>query len=278
MSVRIEITRVNGVVVFTPTTIAADEMVFWYNNDSFTPEHAPFGLTVKYQGTSQVLQPYSNATVAPIPPPLPLVINYTCSVIGHETEKGTITVYNNLIASPPPAQVSPGTPGTPVATGGNPPYTFSIADLAPAGSPLTLTEVAATPTADATINAVLTNPATPRQQVSFTLNATDSMGNRLDQLAVAIIYDDFTLVPSPITQAATPPSTTVPVATGGLAPYTSSVSNVSGATVTLADTSGGGVSAVLTNVPATPATVTFTLTTADSLGVALTQAFTINLT
>jgi hypothetical protein len=189
MSIRIEITRVNGNVVFTPTTITADELVFWYNNDSFTPEHAPFGLTVKYKGTSESLQPYSDVTTAPIPPPLPLQISYTCSVIGHESESGTITVYNNLIASTIPAQNSAGAPGTPVATGGKPPYTFSIADLSPAGTPLTLTAVDATPTADATINAVLSDPPASPLAVTFTLNATDSMGNRLDQLAVAITFD-----------------------------------------------------------------------------------------
>ena len=170
MSIRINI-RKNGVVAFDPdpAEIAFSDVVFWFNDDS--EPHTPMGIDVQPQATSSSVQPVPTGSAAPLPTPLPQSLKYECALHG---ETGTIAIYNDFVVIVSPLSVTKPATTVQVATGGKPPYVIS-----PSGEPsIALVATAQSPTADAGINAVLTDPPAT---VTFRLSATDALGNNVDQ-------------------------------------------------------------------------------------------------
>lgn len=112
MSVRVNISRVNGKIVFDDPNPSQSDLVFWRNGDSVTHWPVPgcSGLQVAPGATSA---PYQA-----VPPTFPssgsLAIVYGCAIPGHESESGTLTVLADV---PAPAPVMPGgTPSTRTVT------------------------------------------------------------------------------------------------------------------------------------------------------------------
>jgi hypothetical protein len=168
VAIRINIRR-EGDVVIEPAEVTFSDVVFWFNGD--TEPHAPMGIDVQPQATSSSVQPVPTGSAAPLPVPLPQSFSYQCALHG---ESGTIAIYNDFVPIVSPLSVTKPATTVQVATGGKPPYV-----IAPSGEPsVTLVEAPQSTTADAGINAVLTNPPAT---VTFRLSATDALGNSVDQ-------------------------------------------------------------------------------------------------
>ena len=171
---RIDIIRVNGLVIFTQVTVTQSQVVFWQNNDPDAP-HWPI------QGPRFQIGPGGNSDNATVyPAPLPTTICYGCAIPGHENERGSIIVYADFLPSQVKNSILPaGTKGTAytaqnLATGGMPPYTFSVTSGSlPPGMSITVP----------TNNTGITIGGTPTQSgmFSFTVNATDHLQNTVEQ-------------------------------------------------------------------------------------------------
>lgn len=113
-TIPIRITRSGGSVTFDTVNVTQADSVSWKNEDS--TDHWPVpncsGLLVQPGKTSNPVQLATSdfprsATAAGTsgvagPPPLPMAITYGCAIPGHESESGTINVYDNLAALPSP--------------------------------------------------------------------------------------------------------------------------------------------------------------------------------
>jgi hypothetical protein len=111
-TVPINISRAGGSVAFDTVNVAQADTVAWTNHDSV--DHWPVpncsGLLVQPGKTSNPVQLATSdfprsATAAGTsllagPPALPMAITYGCAIPGHESESGTINVYDNLAALP----------------------------------------------------------------------------------------------------------------------------------------------------------------------------------
>jgi hypothetical protein len=171
---RIDINRVNGSVVFTQITVTRSQVVFWRNND---PDAAHWPI----QGPRFQIGPSGKSDDLTVyPAPLPTTIYYGCAVAGHESERGSIIVYDDFLPSQIKNNILPGGikgspyPTTNLATGGKSDYTFSITNgCLPPGMTITAT----TNDSGITISGIPTQSG----RFSFTLNANDSLRNNVQQ-------------------------------------------------------------------------------------------------
>jgi len=190
-AVAINIRRSGASVVFDSVDVAQGDTVYWSNQDS--TDHWPVpncsGLLVTPGKSSNGVQlatanfprsPYVDPTVNGAiagPSPLPMALTYGCAIPGHESESGTINIYDNLSALPAPPNVAQqGIPIT-ILTGGKSPYTI-VQD--PAHPELTIMEQP--PAGSSGGVAVVLNQA-PKTTGTITLqvNVTDGLGKKFNQ-------------------------------------------------------------------------------------------------
>jgi len=185
MSVRI-IIRQNG--VFDETHALASDLVFWRNDDTAYPSHAPFGLKVNSGANTSAIQP--DPTKQPIVQPKRL--EYHCTE--HPNETGILNLYNDFKAVNPTIKSPAPRDQMGVVTGGRAPYTMSAADVtinpATPGFSLALIETPPPPNQpNLGISAVLTNAPTGPFTVTFTLKANDSLDNEVNQIiTITVTY------------------------------------------------------------------------------------------
>lgn len=200
-NVAIHIRRSDGKVVFDTVDVAQGDSVYWVNDDS--QEHWPvpncMGLLTKPHQSSTPVQPAtSNAPRSPYtnpglvttgPSPLPMSIVYGCAIAGHEDERGTLNIYDNLApvlaqAKPPvPAPTNPGQglPAT-VVTGGKSPYTITQDPTHPQ-----VTLIEQPPAGSSGGVAMVVNQAPSNTTIQLQVNVTDALGKTLDQPITVII-------------------------------------------------------------------------------------------
>ena len=158
---------------FAAANVVQDDQVVWKNNDDKTHWPVPncTGLKVAYQAVSngtQVLPP----TAAPA---LPMAISYGCAIAGHESESGTINVFNNFKLVGNALALSSASLNTPVAaaTGGASPYKIT---QDPNVDYITAAETAPQGGSVGVSIALTKAPLTGTTSVQYQLNVTDATG------------------------------------------------------------------------------------------------------
>jgi hypothetical protein len=155
---------------FATVDVAQSDTVVWKNNDSKTHFPVPncTGLQVQPQGVTNGMQPAA-------PWALPMAITYGCAMPGHQSESGTINVYNDFVAATPPVDLST-TNNAPIATGGKSPYQMTDDPTYPY---LTLQETA--PAGSSTgVSITVSSPPAGVTTVNYQLDVTDAMGNTIN--------------------------------------------------------------------------------------------------
>ena len=162
---------------FAAANVVQNDQVVWKNDDD--KQHWPVpnctGLKVASQAVSNALQVLP-PTAAPT---LPMAIWYGCAIEGHESERGTINVFNNFVLAGTALTLSSASLNTPVAaaTGGASPYQITqdasvdyitAAETAPQGGSIG-------------VSVVLTKaPPAGTTSVQYQLNVTDATGITID--------------------------------------------------------------------------------------------------
>jgi hypothetical protein len=156
---------------FASVDVVQSDTVAWKNNDSKTHFPVPncTGLLVQPQGVSNGMQPAA-------PWALPMAITYGCAMPGHQSESGTINVYNNFAASTPPVTIASGTPAA-ITTGGKSPYQMTNDPRYPY---LALQETAPAGSSTGVSIALISTPA-DTSPINYQLNVTDGLGNAINQ-------------------------------------------------------------------------------------------------
>lgn len=154
---------------FGTTNVGQSDQVVWQNNDDKTHWPVPncTGLEVAPQAVSngtQVLSPAGG---------LPLAISYGCAIEGHQSERGTINVFNDFVLVSNALTLSSSSLSSPVAaaTGGASPYTI-VQD--PKNSFITAAETA--PVGGSVGVSIALTQATSAKSVQYQFNATDATG------------------------------------------------------------------------------------------------------
>ena len=283
--------RVSGItqpVTFTATATAPGPLAFSPNTiaaQSFTVDSAiqPLRLPIATGGTA----PYTYS-LAPIPAGLSFssaerLLSGTPTTAATATSTTytardtagrsvsltfTITVTAPLTFTPSEIAAQTFTVGTPVslslpiATGGTAPYTYSLAPI-PAGLSFSSAErlLSGTPTTAATAT-------------STTYTARDTAGRSVSLTFTITVTAPLTFTPSEIAAqtftVGTPVSLSLPIATGGTAPYTYSLAPIP------AGLSFSSATRILSGTPTTAATATpITYTVRDAAGRSASLTFTI---
>ena len=156
--------------VFAAADVVQADTVVWKNNDSKTHFPVPncTGLLVQPQGVTNGMQPAA-------PWALPMAITYGCAMPGHQSESGTINVYNNFVAATPPVNLSTASTA-PIATGGKSPYKMTNDPKYPY---LTLQETAPAGSSAGVSITVSSRPAGVTT-VNYQLNVTDALGTNIN--------------------------------------------------------------------------------------------------
>jgi hypothetical protein len=162
---------------FATVKVLQNDQVIWTNNDNKTHWPVPncTGLKVAPQAVSnatQVLPP----TAAPT---LPMAIWYGCAIEGHESESGTINVFNNFVVAASPLTLSSASLNTPVpaATGGASPYNIT---QDPSVDYITAAETAPQGGSVGVSIALTKAPPAGTKSVQYQLTATDATGSPIN--------------------------------------------------------------------------------------------------
>lgn len=285
MSVRIDISRDNGTVVFSDPRPQQSDLVFWHNGDTDPHWPVPFctGLQVAPQATSE---PYQA-----VPPnqTFPLAIKYGCAIAGHEAESGTLTVQADTVAPPPATSTAKGATQTIVIGEGGvfPELNVVQIDFIVWNNQDTRTHhpvpnctgLQVKPGAVSNDMHPAPPPGPPTLPISVDYGC--AIPGHESERGMINVFNTFVLTSPTVAVSPVTPYVAVPLLTGGMSPYTINP-DPSATFLTLAETvpagSSAGISVALNGPPpAGKTSVTYALDVTDALQTNIRQAITINL-